>query len=437
MDKSEPTTVILEVAVAAPLMALFDYLPPADWPAVGPSDLCPGMRVRVPFGRGKRVGVIISVKARSELPIDRLRCVQAVIDLEPVLPADLLRLLAWASAYYQHPPGEVIATALPKALREGKGLATARTTRRRARKGQSEVSAEPPSEDQVAAVPPTLNSDQAAAVAAINATGEFRCFLLDGVTGSGKTEVYLRCISQRLAAGLQCLVLVPEIGLTPQLLDRFRRRFPVNIAVLHSGLADGERLRAFTAARDGSARIVIGTRSAVFTPLKYPGLLVVDEEHDASYKQQDGFRYSARDLAVWRARTLNVPVVLGSATPALESVENARAGRYQHLVLPSRAGAAVQPTVRLVDMRAQSATAGMSQPLLNAIRTHLEGDGQVLIFLNRRGYAPTLICTGCGLVVSWRALRCAHGAASTARSHYLPPLRQRSTAADKLRELPD
>ncbi len=391
---------ILEVAVAAPLMGLFDYLPPVDWPADAPDGLCLGMRVKVPFGRSTRIGLIMGVKTQSDVPVERLRPVQAIVDREPVLPDDLLRLLTWASAYYQHPPGEVVAAALPKALRTGKALAPGLKAKRR---GKSREPVAPDGDS--AGAPPTLNADQQAAVAAINAAEGFHCFLLDGITGSGKTEVYLQCIQQQLAAGRQCLVLVPEIGLTPQLLARFRQRFPAQaaaggIAVLHSGLADGARLQAYSAARDGSAAIVIGTRSAIFTPLKQPGLIVVDEEHDASYKQQDGFRYSARDLAVWRARTLQVSVVLGSATPALESVENARAGRYRHLLLRQRAGGAVSPTVHVVDMRAQAATAGLSQPLLNAVRAHLENDGQVLIFLNRRGYAPTLVCIGCGLVVS-------------------------------------
>ncbi|MEO7385806.1 MAG: DEAD/DEAH box helicase, partial [Gammaproteobacteria bacterium] len=386
---------ILEVAVPAPLMGLFDYLAPAT-PDV---HLRPGMRVRVPFGRGTRVGLVMGLKATSDVPRDRLRQIAAVLDAEPLLPDDLQRLLGWAAAYYQHPPGEVAAAALPKALRDGQATATGERVfqltaaglaadpaalrrapaQHRAFAMLREV-AEPLSGDRLETlgdgwrravnglkdrgfvaevrrastleplpatpdVPPELTPDQSRAVAAINGSSGYRCFLLDGVTGSGKTEVYLRCIRERLDAGQQCLVLVPEIGLTPQLLDRFRRRFPLPMAVLHSGLAEGERLRAWTAARDGTARIVIGTRSAIFTPLKQPGLFVVDEEHDASYKQQDGFRYSARDLAVWRARELGVPLVLGSATPALESVENARSGRYERLALAERAGGAVHPVV--------------------------------------------------------------------------------------------
>jgi primosomal protein N' (replication factor Y) len=379
-----PGPLILEVAVPAPLMGVFDYLAPEDCPV----ELRPGLRVRVPFGRGTRVGLLLGFKDASDLPPEKLRRAEAILDAEPVLPEDVQELLVWASAYYQHPPGEVFATAVPKALRAGRDPA-----RRRKRKLEAAGDALP------ADTPPELTTDQGRAVAAISQATGFRCFLLDGVTGSGKTEVYLRCIRERLDAGQQCLVLVPEIGLTPQLLERFRRRFPLPMAVLHSGLADGERLQAWADARDGTARIVIGTRSAIFTPLLRPGLLVVDEEHDASYKQQDGFRYSARDLAVWRARQLGIPLVLGSATPALESVENARSGRYERLVLAGRTGAGGQPVVRLVDVRTHAARDGLTQPLLEAIRHHLDADGQALIFLNRRGYAPTLVCIGCGTVV--------------------------------------
>jgi primosomal protein N' (replication factor Y) len=192
---------------------------------------------------------------------------------------------------------------------------------------------------------------------------------------------------------------VPEIGLTPQLQERVARRFSVPVAALHSGLPDGERLRAWCAARDGSCGIVIGTRSAIFAPLARPGLLIVDEEHDASYKQQEGFRYSARDLAVWRARELGVPLVLGSATPSLESLENARTGRYTRLVLRDRAGPARPPAVQVVDLRAHPPVDGLAAPLRAAIRRHLDAGGQALIYLNRRGFAPTLLCPGCGGVV--------------------------------------
>ena len=223
------------------------------------------------------------------------------------------------------------------------------------------------------------------------------------MTGSGKTEVYLQCIAGALAAGRQSLVLVPEIGLTPQLVERFRRRFPATgIALLHSGLTDVQRLEAWVRARDGRARIVIGTRSAVFAPLPQPGIIVIDEEHDSSLKQQEGFRYSARDIAVWRAHQLGIPVVLGSATPSLESMANARAGRYQRLTLPERAGAARPPSIHLVDLRKHVADDGLAAPLVQAITRHLAAGGQVLLYLNRRGYAPTLMCPACGYCLDCR-----------------------------------
>lgn len=440
---------ILQVAVDAPLMGVFDYLAPAT--ADGP--LLIGQRVRVPFGRSTRMGWLVGSKPVSDLPEHKLRRVLSVLDNEPLLPPDLLRMLVWASRYYQHPLGEVLAAALPKALREGgdtaggemlwalsvDGLAADSDVLRRApaqlriylalrarsapaaaadleavsstwRKAVAALAARGwmtvshaaallPVANVLPDVQPVLTAGQAQAVAQINAAQGFHCFLLDGVTGSGKTEVYLRCIEQTLAAGRQSLVLVPEIGLTPQLLERFQRRFPVPIALLHSGLSDGERLRAFTAVSNGTAAIVIGTRSAIFAPLRCPGLIVADEEHDPSYKQQEGWRYSARDLAVWRARELGVPLVLGSATPSLESIENARSGRYTRLALPTRTGAAGQPRVSLIDLRTHVAREGLTQPLLAAIRRHLDAGGQALIYLNRRGYAPVLMCPGCGQVV--------------------------------------
>ena len=241
-----------------------------------------------------------------------------------------------------------------------------------------------------------LNQEQQAATGAIRGAEGFTAFLLDGVTGSGKTEVYLDAIFDCLARGRQALVLVPEIGLTPQLLGRFRTRLGVPVHALHSGLNDGERATTWTAAWRGEARVIVGTRSAVFTPLPDAGLIVVDEEHDASYKQQDGIRYHARDFALVRARELGVPIVLGSATPSLESLHNAQSGRFEHLRLHKRAGEAQPPTVRVLDVRKRPLQAGLSPELLSAVRTALDAGGQVLLFRNRRGYAPALLCHDCG-----------------------------------------
>ncbi len=450
-DQPVSDTTILRVALATPLKRLFDYLPPA---AATDDSFTPGCRVRVPFGRGKRIGLIAAVSDHTDVPAARLRRASDVLDAQPVLDAQLLALLRWAADYYQYPLGEVVATALPATLRRGQDLAApglrwactndgrdmdleklgrrapvqARIleTARRLPAGIGPEDLDPPAPNWRGAVKaletkglvtahagavlrrdadapparpgPELNDAQRAAANAIEAERGFQSYLLEGVTGSGKTEVYLHAIARQLAAGRQSLVLVPEIGLTPQLVQRFRERLGVPVAVLHSGLADGERLRSWTAAAQGEAGVIIGTRSAVFTPLENPGLFIVDEEHDTSLKQQDGFRYSARDLLVWRARQLNVGVILGSATPALESLENARAGRYQHLRLPERPGTAQPPTVKLVDLRRHPAPDGLSQPLLAAVRRHLDADGQVLIYLNRRGYAPVLMCSHCGYV---------------------------------------
>lgn len=430
---------ILRVAVDAPLDRLFDYLPPAG--GVPP---CPGSRVRVPFGGRRLVGLVMATATTSELPAERLKPVIEVLDERPLLDADLLALLAWATRYYHHPPGEVVAAALPGPLRQGAappaspGLlvgmgpppeALARraprqaallellaagprrtddpalpagwraVARRLAARGLLAIETEPAAAWAVPGGGPELSGAQADAVARIeSAADRFAVHLLFGITGSGKTEVYLAAAGSVLARGRQVLVLVPEIGLTPQLVARFRERLAAPVAVLHSGLAAGQRLTAWSEARAGRAAVVIGTRSAAFVPLARPGLIVVDEEHDPSLRQQEGFRYSGRDLSIMRARLAGVPVVLGSATPSLESLHNADSGRYTLSRLPARAGAARQPDVRLVDLRRHPARDGLSAPLLVAMEARLQAGGQVLLFLNRRGYAPALFCTRCGWV---------------------------------------
>jgi primosomal protein N' (replication factor Y) len=445
------TRLILGVAIDAPLRRVFDYRAPAL--SEGQA-LQAGQRVWVPFGRRKAVGVILEVRDHSDVPADKLRSALALIDDEPILDSVLLDLLRWSAEYYRHPPGEVFAAALPVALRSGApAIATAerwalsaaartgtldplsaRAGKLRAvvdflathgpaspaeigalsprwrehvrelekrgwvlRTHETTATAAAWTTAEASRLGPDLTPEQDAAVRAIDAArGRFAPFVLHGVTGSGKTEVYLRAIAAVVARGDQALVLVPEISLTPQLVGRFAARFPGPLAVLHSGLTDTERLQAWRAARAGDARVVIGTRSAVFAPLARPGLVVIDEEHDASYKQQDGFRYSARDLALVRAQRHGVPVVLGSATPSLESLERIRAGKAQRLDLPNRAAGARPPTLRLIDLRAHAATQGIATPTALAIRRHLDAGGQVLVYLNRRGYAPTLYCTSCG-----------------------------------------
>ena len=440
---------ILEVAVPSPLFRRFDYRAPKNAVAQ------PGMRVVVPFGNRKVVGVVLAIRDHTEVPAARLKTATALPDAEPVLDSELMQLLSWAARYYHHPIGDALTTALPVLLRKpepppeadrkrwrltengrqqspgtlGRAVRQATVLTELANHPQglardalqaprSVLTAleekgwietfEPapetiPTPHAVCADPHPLNDEQQQAVDQICASADhFDAFLLEGVTGSGKTEVYLQAITPLLEAGRQVLVLVPEIGLTPQLVDRFSTRFAADIAVLHSGLSDRERLDAWRAAASGQAGIIIGTRSAIFTPLARPGLVIIDEEHDASLKQQDGFRYSARDLAVWRARQLDIPVVLGSATPSLESLFNVRQGRYQRLHLPERAGCAAAPPLKILDLRGQPMRSLLSAALLEAMRQHLTQHGQVLLFLNRRGFAPVLLCHDCGWIAECR-----------------------------------
>ncbi|GMG86205.1 primosomal protein N' [Biformimicrobium ophioploci] len=436
---------LLRVAVPVPLRRLFDYLPPEN---AGPVQ--PGVRVRVPFARREVIGVVVDLVDSSETPAHQLKAASEVIDQSPLLPADSLELLQWVSAYYQAPPGEALAGALPVALRggkaadswasrawrlttEGKGLprdGLARAPRQQAllqllldagQIGKSGLDSAgittatvkalkdkglveevrggvepPPLPAAQPAPPPELNDEQRTALEAV-AFGRFSVALLEGTTGSGKTEVYLRLIEQALARGEQALLLVPEIGLTPQTLRRIAARFEgVGIAALHSGLSDGERAQGWLAAASGSARILVGTRSAVFTPLPELGLVIVDEEHDQSFKQQDGVRYHGRDVAIKLAHRRQVPVLLGSATPALESLHNALSGRYQLLQLTQRAGAARPPQISLVPTRGIAMVEGFAPDTLRHIDETLTRGEQVLVFINRRGFAPTLACEDCG-----------------------------------------
>ena len=377
---------IIRVALDLPIPRLFDY-------SVDGACACDvGRCVRVPFGAGEKLGVIVALARSSEHTA--LKPVIEILRQLPPLPADWLALTEFCSNYYQHPLGEVMALALPPQLRRGK-LPAARK-------------AKPGGAIGGASLPPVLLSEQAAAIDTVaQGFGRYAAFLLHGVTGSGKTEVYLRLIERVLAEGRQALMLVPEIALTPQLEARVAGRFPgARLFSAHSGMPVVARSRAFIAALRGEVNIVLGTRLAVFTPLPRLGLIVVDEEHDASFKQQEGLRYSARDVAVWRARQLNLPIVLGSATPSLESFFHAGNGRYRLLELPRRAVTdAAMPTVRCVDTRREKLQDGMSAALLEALRLRLERGEQSLVFLNRRGYAPVLACSACGWIS--RCRRCA------------------------------
>ncbi len=374
---------ILRVALDVPVPKLFDYLIDDATPA----DI--GDRVVVPFGTRQRVGVVVEAAGASSVATSRLKPVTRVLDDAPRLSAGWLEQMRFLSTYYQRPFGETVAGALPARLRSLKPLPKRRKS---AAGGAADAT-----QHFVAGHEP--NPAQAQAVERIGAAlGTFRPFLLHGITGSGKTEVYLRLIAQVLSKGMQALVLVPEIGLTPQLEARFRRAFPASrIAVLHSALEDTARTHAWLDAARGDAPIILGTRLAVLTPLPRLGIVVVDEEHDASFKQQEGLRYSGRDAAVLRAKLAGCPVVLGTATPSLETWFNCRAGRYELLTLPERAvpGARL-PTVRTVDLRIESAEHGLAKPVLAAIRARLARGEQSLVFINRRGYAPVLSCEACG-----------------------------------------
>lgn len=441
-----PGAPTLQVALPLPLPQLFDYAPPSG-SLVGADNV--GRRVRVPFGSRELVGVVAGVGcADADTP---LRDAREWLDPVPLLDSELWRSLQWLARYTHAPLGEVVSTALPAPLRRGEPVPDTHrwgwqlTADGDAQRARQRAGTRPQrlcqlladaagrgtalDEDQldglmddwrsaarslakrglvervaqvhVAPVPmlgagPMPNTEQAHAIDIITGGTGFGTFLLDGVTGSGKTEVYLRAIAACLARGRQALVLVPEIGLTPQTLARFRTRLGIPVHVLHSGLNDNERARVWAAAMRGEAQVIVGTRSAVFTPLPNAGLIVVDEEHDGSYKQQDGIRYHARDFALVRAKALDIPVVLGSATPSLESLHNARSGRYVHLRLKQRAGDARPPRVRVLDVRKRPLRDGLSPEVLEGIAEHLQRGHQVLVFKNRRGYAPVLLCHDCG-----------------------------------------
>jgi primosomal protein N' (replication factor Y) (superfamily II helicase) len=439
---------ILQVAVPVPLFdRLFDYKPPPHTPII---QLQPGVRVRVPFGARECVGVIIAVKTHSEYP--DLKTAYECLDAIPLIPKYLLDMYLWASQYYCYPLGQLIAATLPPRMmagastqielppdvlwcltsegRQQANLSLPETQQRlemllkilqktpighceatlalalpnprptlRALQRRGWIAPLPTQSPTMIQPPLPLNSAQQLVVTTIcNNAQQFYPCLLDGVTGSGKTEVYLQLLQYLLRDGRQALVLVPEINLTPQMVARFRQRLPFALVILHSQLPDQTRLHAWLAARDGQATVVIGTRSAVWTPLAKPALIVVDEEHDPAYKQQDSFRYSARDVAVWRARQANIPIILGSATPSLDSLYNTKQQRYHYFHLPERAGNALHPSYRLIDMRTQARRSPFSPELQKAIHHHLQEKQQVLLFYNRRGYAPTFMCYSCAWI---------------------------------------
>lgn len=443
---------IIQVAVPKPLRQIFDYIVPTR---INNSTIQKGMRVLVPFGRQQLIGVVLSTHQETNFALHKLKNIIEVIDHTPCIPDDIIELLTWMSRYYQHPIGEVYSHALPALLRQGKptklvvenawqltiqgqqveteslGRAvkqrltldflksemTQRTThtssqlnqalenwrdsmKRLEEKGlveQAKQSSIFTSAPATAEPLHQLNSEQQHAADTISASlGKHQTFVLEGITGSGKTEVYMQVILDVIKRGQQVLVLVPEIGLTPQLVERFKRHLNATIAVLHSSMNDTERLNNWLAVKSADASVLIGTRSAIFTPFKTLGLVLIDEEHDLSLKQQDGLRYSARDVAIMRARNADIPIILGSATPSLETLYNVEQNRFIKLELNQRAGDAILPDIHLLDVRSQKLENGLSAQLTQRIREHLERGNQVLLFLNRRGFAPVLMCYECG-----------------------------------------
>lgn len=369
---------IVQIAIPTPLRKTFDYLAQPD---------CLyqlGQRISVPFGKRTVIGVIIGLSEKSALPNNKLKCVGEVIDEAPLLDEKLLALYHWASDYYHYPIGDVILGTLPKKIRDGQNKKNDDFIFDDSEKCQPDFS---------------LTAEQENAINIISKTTVFQPFLLAGVTGSGKTEVYLRVIESVLKKNQQALVLVPEIALTPQTVSRFQARFSVPILLLHSGLTDVQRYRAWMQAAQPKPCIVIGTRSAVFAPLSQLGVIVIDEEHDLSFKQQSGFRYSARDVAVVRAKLSSVPIILGSATPSLESLKNVNQKKYSLFELTRRANDAHMPTIILHNICKEKLQNGLSQKLIETMQQHLTAGNQIILFLNRRGYAPVLICHQCGFTV--------------------------------------
>jgi primosomal protein N' (replication factor Y) len=381
---------ILHIALDTPLTSCFDY----RWPCAPGAEPLVGQLALVSFGRREVVGLIVAIKHDTEVPADKLKDALAVrAQLAPLSP-QWIALAAFAADYYQRPLGEVALPGLPKNLRVLTTVALDRALKKLAKN--------PPAHDHTPLDMPLLNGAQQQAADAIGGAAGFTPILLYGVTGSGKTEVYLQACAQVLAReeGGQILILVPEINLTPQLEGNIRARFPgVMLATLHSSLSEGERMLHWLAAHQGQARIILGTRLAILASLPQLKLIVIDEEHDPSYKQQEGLRYSARDLAVWRARQLGIPIVLGSATPSLESWHHAGSGRYRKLELRERAVKdAVLPRVKLIDMERDRPVDGITSYLMAALRQRLERGEQSLLFLNRRGYAPVICCESCGWI---------------------------------------
>ena len=447
--------IILQVILPIPVRHHFDYLPRPD---ITIDKLQLGVRVLVPFGKNKRcIGILISISDDKQYHDHHLKKIFKILDDRPLIDADQLKLMKWASEYYHYPLGEIVFTALPKFLRQGKNanrhwsaiwkltesgrqyeadkfrrfskqkkileLLTGNTNGMSTKELSSIFTHWKPSikslqdkglvemvlnqanpvtggsntpvihfsqeqKDAIEIILPLLDTDNR--------------ILLDGITGSGKTEIYLELVKIIINRGLQALILVPEIGLTPQFITHFKQRIQSSIVVLHSSMSDGERLQGWVEASAGGVSVILGTRSTVWTPMARAGIIIVDEEHDTSYKQHDRFRYSARDIAIMRGKNLGIPVILGSATPSIESLHNTSINKFKRVTLTERVGPAVLPTIQIVDLRKQKMTGALSGILLKAIDHELAKHKQILIFMNRRGYSPILMCHACGWVSTCR-----------------------------------
>ncbi len=453
---TEPTLHIVQVAVPAPLRRKFDYLLPES---IKIADVIPGVRVLVPFGRITKIAVVLGLSQKTDIDPNKLKSIHKILDKKPILPETIMKLLNWVSIYYHHPIGDVYRSALPVHYRkkesvlepsiilwflseEGKqgdwnrltravrqrsilqqlkeapqGLTKAQIAQKQEGQWQhalntllkkkwliTKIQDDSHNNDQVAVdvcknVGLQLNEEQQQAVTSLLKSDQrYQAHLIDGITGSGKTEVYLSFIKQQLKNARQILVLVPEIGLTPQLIHRFEHRFSVKIDTLHSGLNNTQRMKIWQQVSSGEVRILIGTRSAIFTPMPDLGAIIIDEEHDLSFKQQDGIRYSAKDIALVRAHYENIPIILGSATPSMESLYLCQTGKMVLHKLRQRAGKAKPPEVHLLDVRGQYLQHGLSRSLINLMQQHLDKNNQVLLFQNRRGYSPVLLCNKCGWI---------------------------------------
>ncbi|WP_297809349.1 primosomal protein N' [uncultured Methylophaga sp.] len=440
---------IVHLAIPTPLRQLFDYL--TDKPA---SFWQSGMRVRVNFAGRSCIAIVIRASdVQSNEEGSKLKSIDEIIDAQPLLPEEVLQTVLWVSRYYHHPLGECLQTVLPKRLRKGdsselqheawwfknedsdnkktgekqqailslledypEGISQSAikaqlgnvSTSLKSLQQQQRITQKPQAKLPIARtelnLPCALNSEQQQVVDEVwQSREQFQPFLLEGITGSGKTEAYIALSEKMLAAGRQVLILIPEIGLTGQFVERFKQRLNTSIVVLNSAISDGERKQGWLLAREGLGRIIIGTRSAVFTPLPEAGLIIIDEEHDSSYKQQDGLRYHARQVALIRAQKMGVPVLMGSATPSLESLYQVKQQRFRFLQLQQRATGASLPAVHLIDSQGAHPDHGLTEQLLKKMHQHLEAGNQVILFINRRGYAPVLMCHDCG----WQA-QCNH-----------------------------